>query len=88
MRKITAPVKGFNGVVGGVQFTDGEAETDSPSMTVYFRRHGYQAEDAEKTLEQMKVDELKAYADSRDIDLGDATKKADILAAIQAAEKE
>ncbi|WP_404474833.1 hypothetical protein [Microbacterium aerolatum] len=32
-----------------------------------------------------KVDELKAYADENGIDLGDATKKADILAAIETA---
>jgi len=35
----------------------------------------------------MSVAELKAYAASKSIDLGDATKKADILAAIEAAEK-
>lgn len=32
-----------------------------------------------------KVDELKAYAEEREIDLGDATKKADILSVIEAA---
>lgn len=32
-----------------------------------------------------KVDELKAYAEENAIDLGDATKKADILTAIEAA---
>lgn len=31
-----------------------------------------------------KVDELKAYADEHSIDLGDATKKADILSVIEA----
>jgi hypothetical protein len=32
-----------------------------------------------------KVDDLKTYAGEHDVDLGDATKKADILAAIVAA---
>ena len=35
--------------------------------------------------ESWKVDELKAYAAERGIDLADATKKADILAAIELA---
>ncbi|MCH5645158.1 hypothetical protein [Gordonia sp. ABSL49_1] len=35
--------------------------------------------------ESWKVDELKAYAAEHTIDLGDATKKADILAAIELA---
>lgn len=35
--------------------------------------------------ESWKVDELKAYAAEHDIDLGDATKKADIVAAIAGA---
>lgn len=37
-------------------------------------------------LKKMTVDELKEYAATNGIDLGEATKKADILAAIQAAE--
>ena len=35
--------------------------------------------------EAWKVDELKAFAEQRNIDLGEATKKADILAVILAA---
>jgi len=42
---------------------------------------------ADKPLEKHTVDELKAYAAEREIDLGDAGKKADILAAIAAAEE-
>ena len=41
-----------------------------------------------KTVEEMTVPELQAYAAEKEIDLGDATKKADILAAIKAAEAE
>lgn len=37
-------------------------------------------------LKKMTVDELKEYAANNGIDLGEATKKAEILAVIQAAE--
>jgi hypothetical protein len=43
--------------------------------------------DGKPKLDGMAVDELKAYAADRSIDLGSAAKKADIIAAIQAAEK-
>ncbi|PSK96694.1 hypothetical protein CLV30_12576 [Haloactinopolyspora alba] len=39
----------------------------------------------EKPLDKLKVPELRAYAADQGIDLGDASKKADILAAIEAA---
>lgn len=42
----------------------------------------------EKTLDKMTVPELKAYAAEHQIDLGDATKREDILAAIATAEGE
>ena len=38
----------------------------------------------EKPIDKMTVPELKAYAEENNIDLGDAMKKDDILAAIQA----
>lgn len=41
-----------------------------------------------KKIEDMTVPELKAFADEMEIDLGDATKKDEILARIQAAMKE
>ena len=43
--------------------------------------------DPRPVTDTMTVDELKAYAAERSIDLGDATKKADILTTIQAAGK-
>lgn len=43
------------------------------------------AEQKKDPLDSMKVDELKEYAKTNGIDIGDATKKADILAAIKAA---
>ncbi len=39
-----------------------------------------------KPLEKRNVGELKEYAAEHDVDLGEATKKADILAAIKAAQ--
>lgn len=44
MATITAPVKGFTGVVVGVAFADGKGETDDESAVSYFHRHGYTVE--------------------------------------------
>lgn len=41
-------------------------------------------EETDKPVDKMKIDELKAHAEKLEIDLGDATKKDDILAVIQA----
>ena len=43
-------------------------------------------ETSDKSFDAMKVDELRAYAESNNIDIGKAQKKADIIAAIKAAE--
>lgn len=43
------------------------------------------ADGGEGSLEDMTVAELKAHAAENEIDLGDASKKADIIAAIEAA---
>ncbi|GAA2790040.1 DUF7302 family protein [Streptomyces showdoensis] len=40
--------------------------------------------DPETPIERMSVEQLKTYAAEHDIDLGDAAKKADILAAVVA----
>ncbi|ONH35722.1 hypothetical protein [Protofrankia sp. BMG5.30] len=40
---------------------------------------------ADKPLDRLTVDELREYADEHDIDLGEASKKADIIAVIRAA---
>jgi hypothetical protein len=52
MAKITAPSKGFNGEVGGVQFTDGEAETDNQAVISYCRGAGYTVDGTAKDLPQ------------------------------------
>lgn len=38
-------------------------------------------------FEHMKIDELKAYADEHGVDLGEATKKADIIAVLEQAQE-
>ena len=71
----------------GVAYTNDTAKAD------ILRAKGYtvegepdQVEVQADPLKKMTVDELKEYAATNGIDLGEATKKADILAAIQAAE--
>ena len=44
--------------------------------------------DKDKSLDEMTVNELKAYAAEKEIDISKVEKKADILAAIKAAEGE
>ena len=44
MAKITAPVEGFNGEVGGVQFSNGTADTDNAAVISYCRGAGYTVE--------------------------------------------
>lgn len=47
MATIKAPNSEYEGTVGGVAFTGGEAETDDDRMVSWFREHGYGAEGAE-----------------------------------------
>ena len=66
----------------------GVFETNDEALAFSLKGKGYKVEgeaDA-KPLDKMKVDELKAYAAENNIDLGEATKKADILKIIQEAE--
>ncbi|MDJ1136219.1 hypothetical protein [Streptomyces iconiensis] len=39
--RIHAPVKEFTGVVAGVHFADGQAETENDNVVAYFLRQGY-----------------------------------------------
>jgi Rho termination factor, N-terminal domain. len=85
--------KKFTGSYLSVLFAGGEGHTDSDYLAERFRDKGLTITEnepagAEKQLEDMTAAELKAYAKEHEIDLGDATKKPDILAAIQAAEAE
>ena len=69
------------------QFDRGEFETDDTKVAARLRKveDVEEVESEDKPLDQMKVDELKQFAADNSIDLGDATKKDDILAAIQLA---
>ena len=71
-----------------VVFNRGIGTTNDPEAAEKLKTMGYtvEGEAPADPLAAMKVDELKAYAAEKGIDLGDATKKADILAAIRAAE--
>ncbi|GLU91344.1 hypothetical protein [Agromyces sp. NBRC 114283] len=93
--KITTPVKGFTGNVAGVAFVDGRGETDDPIALGYFERRGYGVEKAAapepitvpegKPSTDWKVDQLKAYAEKHELDLGSAKSKPELVAAIEKA---
>ena len=91
MANITTPVEGFTGVTVGVSFVDGKGETDNESAIAYFHRHGYGVESAEKAVEipegapstDWKGDQLKAYAEKHEVDLGSAKTKPEIVKAIE-----
>ena len=89
---VETPVKNYCGVgAAGVQFAYGKAEVHEGWVLDWFREHGYKVTEkdaAPKTIDKMKVDELKAYAEEKGIDLGEANTKAEILEVIKAAEKE
>ena len=62
-----------------------KAEAASAKKTGWFSRPKVEGDDDETGLNAMTVAELKALAEAEEIDLGDATKKADIVAAIELA---
>lgn len=70
------------------KFVKGVFETNDEAVAEKLKGMGYEVtgEADAKPIEDMKVDELKAYAAENNIDLGEATKKADILKVIQEAE--
>lgn len=88
MAKIFAPNKQYTGVSAGVTFVNGVGETSDPHLLQWFRERGYTVEDEpkddSKPFEKMTVAELKEYAEQHGIDLGDASKKEDILSVILA----
>lgn len=70
-------------------FNRGVATTNDPDAAEILKAKGYTVTgEAPVTdpLDKMTVEELKAYAAEKNIDLGDATKKAEIKAVIKAAE--
>lgn len=72
-----------------VKFVDGVAETDNETIAIKLRDMGYAVEGdftPDNPYKKMKVDELKAYASEKGIDLGEASSKKEIIAKIQEAE--
>ena len=53
---IKAPVAEFNGTVGGVQFANGEAETDNPAVIAYCKAAGYKVEASKKAAKKAASD--------------------------------
>jgi len=72
-----------------VKFVNGVAETDDEAVAIKIRDMGYAVEGdftPDNPYQKMKVDELKAYAAEKSIDLGEASNKKEIIAKIQEAE--
>lgn len=96
--KITHP-EGLTGNAIGLDFVAGVAEVESLSdaARTVIAEHGYTVEGKatppEVTIPEgeptgdWNVPQLKAYAESKSIDLGDAKKKDEILAVLTAAAK-
>ena len=97
MAKVYAPNKKYTGVSATVTFVNGVGESDNADLLAWFERNGYIVEHLEeappvpltpsKTLGDMNVDELIAYAQEKGIDIGKATSQNGILEKIQEAEQ-
>lgn len=96
MVTIKAPNKNYNGSTYGVPFVNGVGHTDNTWLVQMFKEAGYvvadgtevePVEEEEKAnsalLDKMTLTELKDYAAENNIDLGGATRKADIVALIE-----
>ena len=101
MAKIVAPNKSYTGVSASVAFCNGEGNTNNSVLIDWFRKHGYeviedvaeelkvpqQDDEVKKQLSEMDIEELKAYAEEKGIDIGKATSASGILEKINEAEK-
>ncbi len=80
----------YTGIYMSVAFAAGVGETDSDYLAERFSEKGLmvEAESAptQKPLNKMTIDELKVYAADKGIALPNDGKRADLLAAIEAAE--
>lgn len=70
------------------KFKNGVFETNDKILASKLKDLGHtiEGEAEEKPFVEMKVDELRTYAEEHNIDLGEIKNKADILKAIQEAE--
>ena len=86
----------FNETRYGIPFKRGIGETDNLELAQKLAAKGITVEDLPesgekkkaKSLEKMNLEELKAYAAEKEIDLAGLTVKADILARIKELEAE
>lgn len=90
--KILSPNKQYTGNSAGVEFVQGIGHCTNPHLISWFQEKGYTVveEDKDEDLDfkKMTVKKLKEYAEANGIDLGEATKKADILEKIVTWQKE
>lgn len=74
---VKTPVKGYNGIVAGVTFTDGVGETDNAAALAYFTSQGYDVsakkdDDAEAKAAKAKADDAKASQEAADAKAAEA----------------
>lgn len=91
--KIIAPNKSYIGVSASVAFANGVGETEDEHLAEWFKEHGYtvieedtKVKNTEKTLDEMTVEELVAYAEEKGIDIGKATSQSGIIEKIKVAQ--
>lgn len=99
MAKIYAPNEKYNGLSATVRFINGVGETDDAHLIKWFESKGYKVEGAEETqkaddppkienpFDGKTLDELKAYAEEHNIDIGKATTEEGIIKKIEEAQK-
>ncbi|MFT8313180.1 MAG: hypothetical protein ABF633_02875 [Clostridium sp.] len=86
MFKISSPNKDYTGVSASVAFSNGVGLTGRKELIPWFKDHKYEVEEIKddvKSVDDMTVDELKAYAEGKGIELTGLTKKDDILKKIK-----
>lgn len=92
MAKIICPNQQYNGVSASVPFTDGVGHTDNPHLLAWFKSRGYTVEDEEagggaSPFAGMSVEDLKAYAVTNGINIGNSTSINGIIKKIEDARK-
>lgn len=88
VKVIDIPVR-YDGITypAGNVFSADEADVKSMLQLVTVIGESKDPEGAEKSVDKMKIDELKEHAALHEIDLGEAKTKPEILAVIKAAIK-
>ena len=89
MYKIKANAE-FSGTAWGLRFINGVAETENKFLANKLQRKGYKVITEEKPISKfdgMDVEQLKAYALEKNIDIGNATSVSGILKKIAEVEK-